>query len=314
MQVRVASLLIIFALSLSACGRQGSSDRAPGSSPATGAAPARNGAAAPSAAVRDKAVADSGRPSTLTRLNEDGSETVEETTGDSGVHNPLLAAVAATVAAATSTASAAPAPASTAWQEGVNYKRLVPAQPTSVPAGQVEVLEFFWYACPHCYSLDPLIESWVKTKPSYISFARVPVLWNEGHRSLARLFYTLQSMGKLNQFHEAIFKEIHENGDSLVGSDPNNAAQAERVQLAFIRKLGISEADFTKTYHSFDVENDLQRADELVQRYQVTAVPTFVVNGKYITDVGSASSPSATAVPERLISLIGDLAAQEHKH
>ena len=124
--------------------------------------------------------------------------------GDSGVHNPLLAAVASTVAAATAAAAAAPAPASTAWQDGVNYARLVPAQPTSVPAGQVEVLEFFWYACPHCYALDPLVAAWEKSKPSYISFSRVPVLWNEGHRSLARLFYTLESMGKLNQFHAGL--------------------------------------------------------------------------------------------------------------
>jgi len=98
MRVREASLLIILSLALSACGRQGSSERAPGSSPATGAAPALNGQPQPSADARDKAP-DSGRPLTLTRLNEDGSETVEEVPGDSGMHNTLLAAVASTVAA-----------------------------------------------------------------------------------------------------------------------------------------------------------------------------------------------------------------------
>ena len=307
MPVRKASLLIILSLALSACGRQGSSDRAPAGAPA----PATVHGAVKPAVARDKAQ-DSKESLTLIRLNDDGSETVEEVPGDSGVHNTLLAAVASTVAAATSTAAAAAA--SSPWQAGVNYTLLVPAQPTSVPAGQVEVLEFFWYSCPHCYALEPLVESWLKTKSPYISFARVPVLWNEPHRAIARLFYTLQSMGKLNQFHDAIFKEIQENGNPLIGNDPNNAAQAERVQLAFIKKLGISEADFTKTYHSFDVENDLQRADELVQRYRVSAVPTFVVNGKYVSDVGMASSPSTAALPDRLISLINDLAAQEHKH
>ena len=146
--------------------------------------------------------------------NEDGSETVEDATGDSGAHKPLLAAVASTVAAAHRRRQPRPT-APTSWQEGVNYTRIVPAQPTAVPAGQVEVLEFFWYACPHCYAIDPLVESWKKSKPAYISFSRVHVTWNEGHRSLARLYYTLESMGKLDQLHGEIFKEIHVNERSL---------------------------------------------------------------------------------------------------
>lgn len=308
MRVHQASLLIALALTLCACGRQGAAP-----APASPSAPAAASAAtAPKVgSARDKSAPDSKEPLTLTRLNDDGSETVEEVPGDSGVHNSLLAAVASTVTAATGTAAAAPV-SSTAWQDGVNYTRLVPAQPTSVPTGQVEVLEFFWYACPHCYALDPLVANWEKSKPSYISFSRVPVLWNEGHRSLARLFYTLQSMGKLNQFHDAVFKEIHVNVNPLIGSD--SPSQAERAQVAFITKLGISEADFEKAYHSFEVEKSLQRADELAQRYRITGVPTFVVNGKYIADVGTASLPSQTPIPERLIALLSDLAAQEHRH
>ena len=273
-----------------------------------------NPASAPTAAQTDAAAVipktaeqASDRPSKITRINEDGSETVEDVPSDSGVHNPLLAAVASTVAASTSTASAATTSA-TPWQEGVNYKRLLPAQPTEVPAGQVEVLEFFWYACPHCYAIDPAVEAWLKTKPAYISFSRVPVMWNEGHRSLARLFYTLQTLGKLDQLHGEVFKEIHDHGDALVAPDPNDAAGSEHMQVVFVRKFGISEADFTKAYHSFAVETALQRADELGQRYRIDGVPTFVVNGKFISDVGTAGSP------ERLLTLVGDLAAQEHKH
>jgi thiol:disulfide interchange protein DsbA len=241
-------------------------------------------------------------------MNEDGSETVEDVPGDSGAHNPLLAAVASTVAASTSTAAAATMTGPTLWQEGVNYTRIVPAQPTAVPNGQVEVLEFFWYACPHCSAIDPLVESWKRTKPAYISFSRVHVMWNEGHRSLARLYYTLDSMGKLDQLHGEVFKEIHVNGNPLVAGDPNNAAESERIQTAFVTKHGISESDFKKAYHSFAVETALQRADELVQRYRIDGVPTFVVNGKYVADVRTAESQ------ERLLSLVGDLASQEHKH
>ena len=243
----------------------------------------------------------------MTLLNEDGSETVEETPGDTGAQNKLLAAVASTVAAATSSRSAAAA-SGTPWQDGVNYNRIVPAQPTDVPAGQIEVLEFFWYACPHCYALEPTVQAWLKAKPAYVTFTRVPVEWNEGHRSLAHLFYALEAMGKLNDVHSEIFKEIQVSGDPLIGADPNNAAAAERVQVSFIKKLGLSDADFEKAYQDMNVQTAMQRADQLVQRYRVSSVPMFVVNGKYITDVAMAGSP------EKLISLLSDLAAQEHRH
>ena len=73
------------------------------------------------------------------------------------------------------------------WQAGVNYQPIVPAQPTSVAPGKVEVMEVFWLACPHCYALEPRIGSWVKTKPAYVEFVRVPVIWHEVHRAHARL-------------------------------------------------------------------------------------------------------------------------------
>ncbi len=239
--------------------------------------------------------------STIKQINEDGSETIEDTSGDNGTHNALLAAVASTAAAAT-TSTATP------WIEGTNYTRLVPAQPTSVAAGQVEVLEFFWYACPHCYAIDAQVESWIKSKPSYISFTRVPVLWNEGHRSLARLFYALDSMGKLGQLHSDIFKAIHVNGNMLVAKDASDAAGSEQIQTQFVKKFGISESDFKTAYHSFSVETNMQKADQLVQRYRIAGVPTFVVNGKFVADVGTAQSP------ERLLALVNDLATGEHKH
>jgi protein dithiol oxidoreductase (disulfide-forming) len=304
--MRPRALLIVLgvALTLAACGRQEPSGLAPAKAPAPAAPPAVSSTAT---AVPGKTAAEAGKPLTMTRINEDGSETVEETPGDTGSQNKLLAAVASTVAAATSTASAA-ATGGTQWQDGVNYTRTVPAQPTNVPAGQIEVLEFFWYACPHCYALEPTVQTWLKSKPAYITFTRVPVEWNEGHRSLAHLFYALEAMGKLNDVHGEIFKEIQVNGDPLIGPDPNNAASAERTQVSFIKKLGLSDADFEKAYQDMNVQTAMQRADQLVERYRVTAVPTFVVNGKYTTDVTMAGGP------EKLMSLLSDLAAQEHRH
>jgi len=296
MRGRCLALFVGLSLVLAACGKQESaqerSPALPASSPSAPAGPV---------VAQQKAA---GQASKITRMNEDGSETVDAP-GDTLAHNPLLAAVASTVAASTSTASAATTNAPTPWQEGVNYTRLVPAQPTAAPAGQVEVLEFFWYACPHCYGMDPLVESWKKTKPAYITFSRVHVMWNDNHRALARLYYTLESMGKADQLHSEIFKAIHVDNNPLVGG---SEVETERIQSAFVSKFGISPADFAKAYHSFAVETALQRADELVQRYRVDGVPRFVVNGKYIVDVGTAGSP------EKLIALVDDLAAQEHKH
>jgi thiol:disulfide interchange protein DsbA len=305
MRGRYTALCLGLALALTGCGKRQSVDQhAPAGGPAAVSAPA---AVAPRGGAAEQKAAEqaSDLPSKITRMNEDGSETVEDVPSDSGVHNPLLAAVASTIAVSTSTASAATV--SNSWQDGVNYTRIVPAQPTSAPPGQVEVLEFFWYACPHCYALDPLVESWKKTKPAYITFSRVHVLWSEGHRSLARLFYTLDSMGKLDQLHAEIFREIHVNNDPLTATNPNNTAETERIQSAFVRRFGISESDFKNAYHSMSVDLAMQRADELVERYRIEGVPRFVVNGKYFADVGSAGTP------ERLMSLVGDLAAQEHK-
>ena len=303
MRLRHLALGLGLALTLAACGKQESASER---SSAVTAPPVAQTQAAPGQQKPSEKAAD--LPSKITRMNEDGSETVEEVTGDSGAHNPILAAVASTVAASMSAASAAttttaPAP----WQEGVNYTRIVPAQPTSVAAGQVEVLEFFWYACPHCYSIDPSVEKWNKAKPAYVSFSRVHVMWSESHRSLARLYYTLQSMGKLDQMHGEIFKAIHVNGNALVANDPTNTAETEHIQTVFVRKFGITEDDFKKAYHSFAVDTALQKADELMERYRIEGVPTFVINGKFVADVQSAGGP------ERLISLVGDLAAQEHK-
>jgi protein dithiol oxidoreductase (disulfide-forming) len=304
MRRRVAALCL--ALAVGACGKQHGVSQ----NPAANVPPNKSLAPPPSSVSAPPATPPLSPQSAATKgahPNQDGSEIMEESTGDSGAHNALYAAVASTVAAATPSASADALTAPPPWQEGVNYTRIVPAQPTDVPAGQVEVLEFFWYACPHCYSIDPQVEAFRKSKPPYVTFTRVHVTWTEGHRSLARLFYTLQALGKLDSLHGEVFKEIHVNGDPLVAQDAGDTDQTERIQMAWARKEGIPEDDFKKAYHSFQVDQAVIKADELVQRYRIDGVPTFVVNGKFITDVRTAGSP------ERLMALVGDLAAQEHK-
>jgi protein dithiol oxidoreductase (disulfide-forming) len=191
------------------------------------------------------------------------------------------------------------------WKPGTNYLPLSPAQPTSVEPGQVEVLEVFWYGCPHCYALDPFLENWKKTKPSYVKFVRVPVTWGPVHRSHGRLFYTLEALGKLDELHSKAFDEIHQRGNMLAANDE---ATTLRLQAAFARANGISEADFTKAYNSFGVNAAMQRAEEITRRYRIEGVPVLFVNGKYQTDVSMAGGQ-----PQPLIELLTDLAAAEKR-
>jgi thiol:disulfide interchange protein DsbA len=215
--------------------------------------------------------------------------------------SPIAAAVAGTAAPVGS-----PIPAK--WVDGKNYTTMVPAQPTSVAPGKVEIVEVFWYMCPHCFQLDPMLENWRhQTKSPYVEFVRVPVIWpgNPSTEPLARLFYTMEALGKLEQLHTLAFREIHvRNAPLFIQGD---AAGTERAQRAFLKANGVSDADFDKTYRSFSVENKIRRAADLARRYGVTGVPFFVVNGRYSADVGTAGGEA------QLLTLMDDLAASERK-
>jgi protein dithiol oxidoreductase (disulfide-forming) len=169
-------------------------------------------------------------------------------------------------------------------------------------------MEVFWLACPHCYALEPRIRSWLKTKPGYVEFVRVPVIWQEVHRAHARLYYTLEALGRddlAGKAFDTIHQELENRQPPLVG---NSDADTYRMQLQFAVQNGISPDDFSKAYNSFSVSSNLQRAEEITQRYHVQGVPFFVVNGKYGTDVAKAGSEP------KLIELLSDLAASEHAH
>jgi len=195
-------------------------------------------------------------------------------------------------------AAAPSAPATEHFKEGANYRKVVPAQPTNVAPGRVEVIEFFWYGCGHCFKLDPAIEGWRgKGKPQYVEFVRVPAMWNDTLRMHARLFYTAEALGKLDALHSTIFREIHVN---------NNPLNTVEQMTAFFKKHGVSADEFQKTFASFAVESKLQRADFLNRRYQINSVPQLAVNGKYVTDEGMAGGE-----PE-LFQVVQELAAHDH--
>jgi protein dithiol oxidoreductase (disulfide-forming) len=190
------------------------------------------------------------------------------------------------------------------WKPGTNYDVLTPAQPTNVSPGKVEVVEVFWLGCPHCYALEPFVEAWLKNKPAYIEFVRVPVMWGPAHRAHARLFYTLQALNRLDLFEKA-FDTIQQKHEPLIAQSDDETL---KLQEAFAKDNGITADDFAKAYNSFTVNSNLQRAEQLTQRYQVQGVPLVVVDGKYSTDVAKAGGP------QQLIQIIDDLAASEHHH
>jgi protein dithiol oxidoreductase (disulfide-forming) len=238
-------------------------------------------------------------PTELSATPERAGAAIEAASNESAVaFSPIATALAATSPVAT--------PVNPKWVDGKNYQTIVPAQPTGSAPDKVDVIEVFWYGCPHCFHLDPVLESWSKKgKASYINFHRIPVMWNDVNRAHARLFYTLEALNKLETLHTLTFKEIHENRNFLAAQ---SASESESLQRAWLRKNGISDKEFDAAYHSFSLENSLRRADEFTRRFRVTGVPSFVVNGKYITDVAMAGGES------QLIALLDDLSASEHKH
>ena len=174
-------------------------------------------------------------------------------------------------------ASSAPPAAEPKWrfQEGTDYKVLTAAQGTTSSPDKIEVAEAFWYGCPHCYQFDPMITDYAAKLPSDVAFVRVPVMWNPTNQIHARIFYTAQALGKVDEMHAAIFREIHLNKKML--TDETDIQE-------FFERFGVSAADFQKTFRSFAVEGQLTRAKELTERYQIRSVPIIIVNGKYNTD------------------------------
>jgi thiol:disulfide interchange protein DsbA len=187
-------------------------------------------------------------------------------------------------------------PTSERFRMGVHYLRLSPTQPTSSAPDKIEVAEIFWYGCPHCYNFDPLLEGWRAGIADYVSFVRVPAVWNPLLQLHARAFYTAEALGKGAEMHTEFFREIHERGNML---------ETEGKLQEFFGRFGVNAAAFKTAFDSFAVHAKLQRADELSRRYRIGSVPTLIVNGKYTTDGGDSASY------EDLLALVDELTLAE---
>ena len=167
-------------------------------------------------------------------------------------------------------------------QEGKDYRVLDKRAPVEAPAGKIEVVEFFWYSCPHCNAFEPRLDAWTKKfLPQDAVFRRVPVAFRDDFVPQQRLYYTLEAMGKVDELHGKVFEEIHRN------SRPTNR---EESILAFAEKNGLDRAKFQEHYNSFSVSTKARRAKQLQDQYEVDGVPAMGVAGRYYTDATLAGS------------------------
>jgi thiol:disulfide interchange protein DsbA len=178
-------------------------------------------------------------------------------------------------------------------QEGAEYKALDKRVPVEAGQGKIEVIEFFWYSCPHCNAFEPQLEAWAKKLPADVTLKRVPVAFRDSFVPQQRLFYTLEAMGKLDDLHRKVFQAIH------VDKQPTDK---EDSILAWAEKNGVDRAKFQEIYNSFSVQTKARRAAQLQDAFKVEGVPALGIAGRYYTDGTLAGNmPRALQVTDYLI-------------
>lgn len=165
------------------------------------------------------------------------------------------------------------------YKEGTHYQRI--AKQATDSGDKVEVIEFFWYGCPHCNIFDPILETWVKNKPDNVVFKRVPAVFRPEWKVHARAYYALQVMGVGEKYHSKIFDEIHKNKKRIDTLDS---------LTDFLVKQGIDKQKFTDMYNSMSVDGMVRKAIKQLAGYKIQGVPAMAVNGKYVVSGRSAGS------------------------
>ena len=158
-------------------------------------------------------------------------------------------------------------------QLGKDYSLLNPAQPAS--AKKIEVLEFFFYGCSHCFHLHPLLSNWEKTMPKDVELTFVPTVFRDSWEPMANTFYALESMGQQQQLHDALYRAWNEENMAL--TDVDKIAD-------FVAKHGVDRTKFTAAYNSFAMQSKVTRAKQMIRSYNISGTPTLVVDGKYVIE------------------------------
>ncbi len=180
-----------------------------------------------------------------------------------------------------------------AFREGKDYQKLERAVATDVGQGKVELIEFFWYSCPHCNAFEPAFVQWIKTAPKEVVVRRVPVAFRDDFAPQQRLYYTLEAMGLLETIHPKVFHAVH------VERQPLNT---DVLIQAWVEKQGVDGKKFAETAKSFGVAGKVRRAVQLQNDFRVEGVPSLGIAGRYYTDGSMAGSMDrALKVAEFLI-------------
>ena len=177
------------------------------------------------------------------------------------------------------------------------FTLLQPPQPME-GSGKIEVLEFFSYACPHCFKLEPFLESWAKKQGADVVVKRVPGAGSDSWTALAVLYYSLEAMGKLEALHMKAFNAMHQDSINLA---------SPKVRESWLPKNGVDVAQYQGVEKSFSVQSRVGRAKQLMAAYKVDGVPMVVVNGKYVTSNAHAGGP------DRVVAVLDQLVAMGRK-
>jgi thiol:disulfide interchange protein DsbA len=180
-------------------------------------------------------------------------------------------------------------------EAGTDYQVLKTRAPVEAPAGKVEVVEFFWYGCPHCNAFEPMLASWVRKLPRGIAFRRSHVSFRDDFGPQQRLYYALESLGLLEQLHARVFNAIHVQKIDL--------SRAEAI-IAWVVKQGIDQAKFLARYNSYAMATQAKRATQLQDSYKVEGVPSLGVAGRFYT------GGSMTGNMERALQVVEFLLAE----
>ena len=182
------------------------------------------------------------------------------------------------------------------FKEGKDYVKLGKPAASEAPAGKVEVIEFFWYSCGHCNAFEPTLEAWIKSAPKDLQIRRVPVAFNASFVPQQKLYYTLEGMGKLPDLHAKVFRAVH------VERLPLNK---DELIFDWVAKQGVDVPKFKEVYGSFTVANQVRKAVQLQDAYQVEGVPSMGVAGRYYTDGSMAGNmQSVLQVVEYLVAQV----------
>ena len=200
--------------------------------------------------------------------------------------NPLRLLMLMVLACALPLAVIAAEAPSVPFKEGQDYARLANPVPVATP-GKIELVEMFWYGCPHCYDLEPSTQAWLKRKPDNVAFVRIAVSFGASWEPGARAYYAAEALGVLDKLHQPLFEAYHQRR-------PLGDVDA---LAAFAAEHGVDAEAFRKAYTSFQTETQLRRGNQLAQRYGIRGVPAVIVDGTY-----EIRSPKVFEVVDFLIS------------